>query len=203
MSVRPKTTKIVWLAQGLPAMRGGDESAPPVQARSIVLWALIAVVLTVSALWIAASQLRPRRRIIVRVGRGTGADSAAEPPRGGGATGREPRRLAWARGPGPETQRDHDLFEGVRSTGPETERDHDLFEGVRSIAADAGGSVSAGFGAGRQAWAGSRRIGSLTGGSHRPGASPLRSTVAPQRRPLPRWRRAGSGLQRDLVPGLS
>jgi Di-haem oxidoreductase, putative peroxidase len=65
MSVRPKTTKIVWLAQGLPAMRVEATNSPPVQARSIVLWALIAVILTVPAMWIAAGQLLPRRWIIV------------------------------------------------------------------------------------------------------------------------------------------
>ena len=65
MSVRPKTTKIVWLAQGLPGLREqATNHAPPVQARWIGLWALIAVVLAVSGLWIATGQLRSRGRII-------------------------------------------------------------------------------------------------------------------------------------------
>ena len=97
MSVRPKTTKIVWLAQGLPAMRAEATNSPPVQARSIVLWALIAVVLTVSAVWIAASQLRPRGRIIV--GSAAGPEPTARPSRPAAA-----ERPAVSRGysPGPE-----------------------------------------------------------------------------------------------------
>ena len=79
MSERPKTTKIVWLAHGLPAMRAEATNSPPVQARSIVLWALIAVVLTVSASWIAAGQLRPRGRIIV--GSAAGPEPTARPSR--------------------------------------------------------------------------------------------------------------------------
>ena len=97
MSVRPKTTKIVWLAQGLPAMRAEATNSPPVQARSIVLWALIAVVLTVSTSWIAASQLRPRRRIIV--GSAAGPEPTARPSRPAAA---ERPAVSRADSPGPE-----------------------------------------------------------------------------------------------------
>ena len=97
MSVRPKTTAIVWLAQGLPAIRAEATDSPPVRARSIVLWALIAVVFTMSVSWIAASQLRSRRRLIVASA--AGPEPTARPSRPAAA-----ERPAVSRGdsPGPE-----------------------------------------------------------------------------------------------------
>jgi CxxC motif-containing protein (DUF1111 family) len=96
MSVTPQTRRIGWLDRGSRATHTEATDHPRARTRSMVMWALIALVPGSSAGWLAASRQQPRSRIAV--------GSAAGPERGAERADRLARAEAPAmsRAPSPD-----------------------------------------------------------------------------------------------------